>query len=94
MAVELIQTCVTTFSVGAGTPVGLRWKSTQPSPKGIPMQEVNAATRTDEFIKLMIAHQPALFGTSPLDSAENSKKVAQSLATLRAELIEQLKQQP
>jgi len=60
------------------------------------MKEVDATYKADEFIKLMISHQPNLFGmnTAPLLDSENSKTAAQSLAVFRAELIEQLKQQP
>ena len=58
------------------------------------MEQNVAIFKADEFIKLMLQHQPNLFGTSPpLYSEENSKKAAQALAIFRAELLEQLKKQ-
>lgn len=54
------------------------------------MLEVNAANKADEFIKLVLQHQPDAFGTYPLQDQNQAKKVAQSLAALRAELIVQL----
>lgn len=60
------------------------------------MKEENATYKADELIKLMIQYQPNLFGVGapPLADMEKAKKVAQSISALRAELIEQLKQQP
>lgn len=59
------------------------------------MEEKFAVTKADDLIKLMIQHQPNLFGTtvSPLSEVDRAKKAAQSLAALRTELIEQLKPQ-
>lgn len=58
------------------------------------MQEVHAADLANNLIKLMVQHQQNLFGSAPANCAENAKTTAQALAALRAELIEQLKQQP
>lgn len=58
------------------------------------MDESTAAFKADEFIKLMLQHQPALFGSTPLSEVESARRVAQSLAALRVELIKQLQQQP
>lgn len=58
------------------------------------MQEVNAANKADDIIKLMIQHQSDAFGTYPLTDMSQAKKVALTLATLRSELIAQLMPQP
>lgn len=59
------------------------------------MQEVNAASKADEFIKLIIQHHPSAFGSHvPLSNEEEAKKAAQAIAKLRSELIAQLKPQP
>ena len=51
------------------------------------MQSINAAGLADEYIKLMIANVPNMFGTSPAFDQSSAKQAAQSLAALRAELI-------
>lgn len=54
------------------------------------MREIDAASRADEFIRLILQHQENLFGFAPLNDAENAKSAAQALAALRAELIAKL----
>lgn len=58
------------------------------------MTEGTAADKADEFIKLMLQYQDNLCGWPPLANANNAKNTASHLATLRQELIEQLKKQP
>ena len=59
------------------------------------MNDPLAVSKADEFIRLILQHQPDLFGAyHPLTAEDKAKRVAQSLAALRAELIAQLKQQP
>lgn len=59
------------------------------------MKDDHAIDMADTLIKLMLQHQPGLLGSThhPLLAVDSAKQVAQSLAALRAELIEQLKQQ-
>lgn len=76
--------------VGVGLPIGIDCGFLNPQPKGNPMTESEATYKADEFVKLMIQHQANLFGSYPLDSPEGSKKAAQALAALRAELIDKL----
>ena len=56
------------------------------------MQPDQAVFKAEEFIKLMIQHQPNLFGlnNAPVGTPEQAKKVAASLAELRSELIAKL----
>lgn len=57
-------------------------------------REIDAVKQADDFIKLILQHQPGLFGSYPLAHTEGAKEAAQALAALRAELIAQLAQQP
>lgn len=55
------------------------------------MEDKSAAIRADDFIKLILQHQPSVFGVyHPLTAEDRARKVAQSIAALRAELITQL----
>ena len=49
-----------------------------------------ATSLADEYIKLMISHQPRLFGETTLTGEMQAQKIALALATLRAELIAKL----
>lgn len=81
---------------GAGVLTAIRWKllsnpSTERTPK---MDDNSAKAHADNLVRMLIEHQPGLFGTGTANQAEPAKRVAQGLAALRAELIEQLKKQP
>jgi len=58
------------------------------------MQPMDATNKSEELIKIILQHQPGLFGTTPLCTEESARQAAQSLAALRAELIAQLEKQP
>ncbi len=52
-----------------------------------------ATALADEYIKLMISHQPGLFGNAFLTNEMQAQKIALALATVRAELIAKLELQ-
>ena len=60
------------------------------------MQEVNAASRADKILDLLIEHHPNLFQANVpiLGDLEKTKKAAQFLAEFRAELTKLLTPQP
>lgn len=51
--------------------------------KGPPMNQFDASSKADVFIKLMLQHQPNIFGSAPLNGVDQAKQVAQSLAEFR-----------
>lgn len=57
------------------------------------MNDIEATNKADEFIGLLIANQPGLFGTAPLQNTANALQVAQAIAALRQALMNELKQQ-
>jgi hypothetical protein len=57
-------------------------------------REIDAATQANDLIKLILQHQPGLFGSAPVSNSDRAQETARALAAFRAELIEQLKQQP
>jgi hypothetical protein len=46
----------------------------------------------DSVIRQLIQHQPALFGSSPLNSEAAAQQVAKTVIALRRELIAQLQE--
>ena len=56
------------------------------------MNDIDAVNKADEFMRLILASQPGLFGNSPLQQPEDFQKVARAIAALRSALIDELKQ--
>jgi hypothetical protein len=57
------------------------------------MRDVDATVKAGDFIKLILQHQPELFGSAPLLDTNSAKRMAHAIASLRAELVELLKPQ-
>ena len=57
------------------------------------MIEITAIKTADALVSHIIQYQLNLFGSSALSSLGQAKEVAQTVAALRSELIEQLIQQ-
>lgn len=57
-------------------------------------QEIDAAKQADDFIKLILQHQPGLLGSAQISTVGRAEETARALAAFRAKLIEKLKQQP
>ena len=57
------------------------------------MIKSDAESLASECIKLLLQHQPDVFGKSPCSYQENAIQAAQALAAFRKELVQQLTQQ-
>ena len=57
------------------------------------MDEHLSASKADALLALLITNHPGLFGEHPARSPESGKKLAETIAALRQQLIEDLKKQ-
>jgi len=58
------------------------------------MNEKQAATRADEIVDLLITHQSKLFSDNLMQGVSGPKTMATALASLRLQLMEELKKHP